>query len=305
MSVLAVLAVVVGVVFIPVAIGIEVIRWRRKVRPRVVMPAARAAAPSSSPAVGALLCADGNVVDGRSLAATVLDLAVRGHLEVAQIVGDHVSVVVRSRPEPASDCETIVLDELSRSTDPNRANLWEGASRGWARRYRRAVVHEARVAGLIDRPGASDPGSPIAMAMLIPWTPRHVATLAAAVVFVLLALGNPPLTVLGWVLGAAVLVPGIAYLLWRLPWEPTPTGRSLQTDWLAHRVWLDQQSDWRGRPIAGVAVWGEHLTNAAATGLARRAILQSIPPSDRESMARALDRDLTPGRAAPTHAPDD
>jgi hypothetical protein len=303
MSVLEVLGVV-AVVFVPVAVGIEVIRWRRKVRPRVVLPTARADAPTGSPAVGALLCADGNVVDGRALAASVLDLAVRGHIEVAQIVGDHVSVTVRSRPEPTSDSEAIVLDELSRSSEPNRASLWEGASRGWARRYRRAIVHEARVAGLIDRPGASDPGSPIAMAMLIPWTPRIVATFVSAMLLVLLALGNPPLTVLAWIAGAAALVPGIAYLLWRLPWEPTPTGRSLQTDWLAHRVWLDEQSDWRDRPIAGVAVWGEHLTNAAATGLARRAILQAIPPSDRESMVRALDRELNAGRTGSTDAPE-
>jgi hypothetical protein len=150
-------------VLIPIAAGVELIRWRHRSRPSLVAPAPSEVAPAGSPAIGALLCADGDIVDGRALAATVLELARRGQITIHQLVGDHLGVSIRPSAMDGPTSEQIVLETLGSTGQENRESLWAGAPRGWVRHFRKAVINEARDLGLIDRTGASDPDSPIAM----------------------------------------------------------------------------------------------------------------------------------------------
>jgi hypothetical protein len=214
---------------------------------------------SESPAVANMLVEDFRPTR-ESAAATLLDLAARGFVDIEGTDPARTVVRVRKRDEASvTGYERMVL-QLLRARTVNgvvpAGALTTGTqadAREWWRRFRKEVEGEARARGL-----SRDL-----------WDTRILWLLAA------LALIPSPLVGLAYFeLGAAIaaLAPGIAlisYTKTRNRQRDTPAGLEAASGWLGVRRHLRDDPAFPDLPPGAVTVWERYLAYGAALGAAR------------------------------------
>lgn len=221
---------------------------------------------SESPAVVALLVAKGERVDRDAVAGTLLGLVERGVIELDGITSEEFVLRLRA-PRPAvSAPEAVVLDALARTAGHAQGELrgpplWRASTPRFWTSYRRAVVAEARRAGLVQR--AYKPslfGAYAAIFVGCSWP----LWLDQSLVFLL-----PVVTVAGTILSIPILG--------RV--EITDMGVRRRAGWLAFQRFLSQQGEIGEVGAPGIAVWGPYLTYGTALGVARAAA-EALAPAD-------------------------
>lgn len=240
----------------------------------------RATAPTSdlgpeSPAVVDLLTDDFEVTR-EAAPATLLDLAARGRLEIESVGGQTILRPRQRGREAFASYEEQVLEHVQGISEggvvPAGALTTgpEGASTRWWRRFTKAVIEEARGAGLC-RPR---------------WGPvqRGVISLGAAASVILMgvAIEEPGdivvpaqvsdlwfWTVVALALSALIVAVRVDASLRQ---RDTEAGLETAGRWLGVRRFLAQNAELPDRPAAAVAVYGRHLAYAAALGLASAAV---------------------------------
>lgn len=227
------------------------------------------------PAVVNLLV-HGMKVSVEAAAATLLDLAARGHIEVDEINSAMTLVHVRD-PEHRHRQEFLpherrVLDELARlevdGVVPAEAcNLGpEDVSWRWWRRFATDVGDEAVQSGLADR-GFVSPAFLSGVSGLS-WFCALLFVLVIIPPFLLVngsAHTNEPLA---WLLVCSYVVPLSAVCsTFRIKYVTTAEGRAIATRWLGTREWLSE-AEFDQHPPAAVQIWGRPLAYAIALGLA-------------------------------------
>ncbi|GII84088.1 hypothetical protein Ssi03_20780 [Sphaerisporangium siamense] len=240
--------------------------------PSVVPGPATAELREESPALVDLLTGGWRLGD-EAAAATLLDLAARGAVQIEEI-GPELSLVRPRAPRtPLRPYEKLVHDHVrSLAADGVVATgaLAEGSRDlgRWWKSFRKKVIAEAREKGL-SRPR---------------WTRVQVAALTAAAAVPAAALGVAVSVTSGSSsdrdggVGAAVLGFGVLVtLMGRLNGERgTAEGARVAGYWMGVREHLAAGEGFAERPAAAVTIWGRHLAYAAALGLAGRAVA-SLP----------------------------
>jgi hypothetical protein len=237
--------------------------------------------PPESPAVVDLITGGWRLCD-EAAAATLLDLAARRMLAIEEI-GPELSLVRLPRNPPAQPLtryEQMVLDHvagLSRDRVVATAALAEGARHlgSWWKRFSRAVIDEARAAGLSQPRWRTGHRLVLHGAAVVP------AALAAMALLALLPADTYE-DVDGWI-GAFVVAAGATFVLLSRLVEKlggergTPAGAAAAARWLGVREHL-RTGRFGDQPAAAVTIWGRPLAYAAALGLAERAV-GSLPVS--------------------------
>ncbi|MFI6320118.1 DUF2207 family protein [Nonomuraea sp. NPDC050556] len=213
-------------------------------------------------------------------AATLLDLAARGAVQIEE-VGPELSLVRLRRADALNPYEQLVYDHVrALATDGVVATgaLAEGSRHlgTWWKTFRKTVVADARARGL-SRPR---------------WSRSHLTllTAAATVPAFFLALGVT-LSDTDHDLGAGIGLAVMAFFL-LMTWvgklngeRGTALGARAAGHWLGVRAHL-ATARFGDQPAAGVTVWGRPLAYAAALGLAPRAVKSlpvSVPADDRRA----------------------
>jgi hypothetical protein len=241
-------------------------RWRRGGSARVEAGPATMELRDEPPAVVNLLVNELHLTPD-AVAATILDLAARRHIEIFE-VGTTSMLRVRASAAGADllPHERQLLD-VARSAasadgvttvDALHAALGPGSIRTWGL-FSSAVRAEAVRAGLVRRrsggKGVSGPSAAVATAV--------------AAGFVVIA---PPLFFADAVIWPLTLVAAICVLVWGHGQALTPEGRDAAAHWLGVRRFLDDQDNLDDLPPGAVAVWDRYLAYGAATGQSGAAV---------------------------------
>jgi hypothetical protein len=237
-----------------------------------------------SPAVVSLLANDWRL-GHQSLPATLLDLAARKRLAIDQ-AGERTFVRVLSAPprdERSSDAqlttyERMVLDHLRAQAEqtsdgaiPAEALTTgpDDQSKRWWKRFRGAVVADARARGL-SRPRWNG-GTRIALAF-------GALIVAGALGLAATTLPDDPDDPDDDPIGAGIAV---AVMSWgamlavveaMAAERDTKQGRAVAARWLGLRELLAEDHLFGEQPPAGVAIWDRHIAYGAALGVARGAV---------------------------------
>ncbi|WP_405014932.1 DUF2207 family protein [Kitasatospora sp. NBC_01539] len=220
------------------------------------------------PAVVALLANRWRSVD-HAAAATLLDLAARGLLELRQPADDPAQSTVHLTGKDAADLtpyERRVLDRVTERAGTSGAPIGaiafraEERAKAWNGALRQEIVAEARLRGL---------------------SRSRFGPLLSGALF-LTAFGPGVLFALGAVTGghnvrgavAVGIIPAAAllYVLTRALGErATPLGLERAGHWAGVRAWLAAHEDFAPLPPAAVTVWDRYLGYGAALGVTGRA----------------------------------
>jgi hypothetical protein len=212
---------------------------------------------------------------GDAAAATVLDLAAQGLLEVEEIGPDLSLVRLRNRtgPRPLRPYEAMVYDrvrQLARDGVVATQALAEGQRDvgRWWRGFRNQVVRDGRRLGLCRRRWARSQLIALGVLASVP------AAGAAWAAWALSTQADRSDNAHGAAAGVFV---ALLSLLGALNTERgTPAGAAAAGRWLGVRAHLAGNPRFAETPAAGVTIWGRHLAYAAALGLAGRAV-RSLP----------------------------
>ena len=240
----------------------------------------------------------GWVVTGSAPAATLVDLACRGIVDIVQVSPEQDVVEIRRTAKEARDLqpyERQVLDHLRRravdGVVPATA-LTTGpasASDAWWARFRRSVERDARQRGLSQRrfPPAVLTGLGVGILVLVVWLLLAYSTTKDA------AVDNGPRL---WSVLAAIAVVGASVLTAtrfdRYRQRDTDDGLAAASHWLGVRRGYAELERYDELPPAAVVLYGRHLAYAAAMDVARRTIAR-LPLSaedDRRGWSRYGDR---------------
>ncbi|MEU5942774.1 hypothetical protein ABZ807_27195 [Micromonospora sp. NPDC047548] len=203
--------------------------------------------------------------------STLLDLAARGHLELRQAGADprHTTVhVTGGPPAQLTAYEKQVFDRVVEravgGVVPLTALGFADASRSatWTRRFRLAVIADARRSGLSRR--RFSPAIVTALSVLAGFAAAGVTTGAAHYLHRdngdFGAVPGLFLVVTAALCGVAAKVGGE---------RDTAAGRAVAARWLGVRAWLAAHESFADLPPAAVAVWGRYLPYGAALGVTR------------------------------------
>ncbi|GII67182.1 hypothetical protein Skr01_72670 [Sphaerisporangium krabiense] len=241
--------------------------------PAVVPGPATAELREESPALVGLITGGVRLGD-EAVAATLLDLAARGAVQIEEI-GPELSLVrLRVPGTPLRPYEKLVYDHVrSLATDGVVATgaLAEGSRNlgRWWKSFRKKVIAEAREKGL-SRPR---------------WNRVQAAVLTAAAAVPAGALGVAVSVTThssssdgdGGFAAAVLGFGALVALMGRLNGERgTAEGARVAGYWMGVRAHLAAGEGFAERPAAAVTIWGRHLAYAAALGLAGRAVA-SLP----------------------------
>lgn len=235
------------------------------------------------PAVVNLLATDWDL-GHEAVAATLVDLAARRHLEI-DLQGDDTFVRLRTRRgnhDPLTRYEDMVLGHvrsLAAQTDDGRVPAAalsvgpEDTHEHWWRRFRSAVVDDARRRRL----------------SRARWSAGVKALLVALAVPVALALAvagstlpddpkdsdDNPVTAAAWM--GIVGFGGLSVVAGRLSGErDTPAGREAAARWLGLRELLADDPLFGEQPPAAVAIWDRVLAQGTALGVGH-GVVRSLP----------------------------
>ncbi len=235
---------------------------------------------SESPAVVALLAADGQRVGQGAVAGTVLALAQRGVLRLEGITSREVVLHLPSRRPEVSGAEAVVLDSLAaigREPVPDELRgppLWPGRDDGLWRRFRKAVVTDAQAAGLVDR---AYKGSLFVTYATIFVGCSWPVWIDLRAVYLL-----PVVTIAGLILS----IPVLSHV------TLTDQGIRRRARWLAYgRHLREDHPELRDIGAPGLVVWGDRLTYGAALGVAAAAVADLSPPRGDEAVDVRQDTD--------------
>lgn len=254
--------------------------------------------PPQSPAVAALLTHT-REVPGEAAAATLIDLAARGVLEITEMGGGTPGVRLTRRPLPELTAyEQRVIDLVREHVDASGvapaaalAHTDEKKSAAWLKSLRNEVRTEARKAGWV----RSRYGREVAALALL------LVGAGAAVVIWAFATAttynryrpHPPvpqeglrdaLSLVALGLGVAALI-AVGSLWASSAQRLTRTGRPIAAAWLGVAEHLRDDEQLADAPPNSVAVWHRLLAYATGFGVARR--VQSQLPLGPESPTRA------------------
>lgn len=232
---------------------------------------------TDSPAVVALLVAKGERVSRGGVAGAVLRLAERRALSIEGITSEEfVLRVVEPRPS-VSDADAVLLDAVAAEVGRRGADgalrgppLWRGDSPRFGTAYRRAVLKEARAAGLLARTHS-------------PMTFGLYASMFAFCTWPL------------WLDQSLVFllpVASVASMIFAFPFVArlsiTDEGVRQRSRWLAFRRFLRREGQLQHVGAPGLSVWGPFLAYGAALGVAPTATDALAPPdADGEVQVRA------------------
>ncbi|MBA2283171.1 MAG: DUF2207 domain-containing protein [Acidimicrobiia bacterium] len=201
-----------------------------------------------------------------ALAATLLDLAARSHLEVIQVSPEHHLLRPRTRSgEAVTPYEGAVLAAVATATDPVEGTasvealgraLGPGSVRTWAQ-FRTGVAADATSRGLVAQPSTASLGGPLMV----------LAGIVTVGFFVIV----PPLWIVLPFLWVGLLLAGIIVAVRGRHLHLTDAGRAAGTRWLGVRRFLEDQGAFDDRDAGAVAVWDRYLAYATAFGLSDRA----------------------------------
>ena len=248
-----------GAVIVEIAVPVLVILWRL-LRSGAMVLKASAGVPdiireppgTESPAVVALVANGGHDIGDEAVATTILDLADRGALEIEAATSEQFELRLgaatgRTAPEQA------VLETLragAGAVPPRDAPWW--------RTFRRAVLRDAKAAGLVRRKYPS-------------------ALFVTSVVFLTLTTlplwaDSPERGVAGLVVGAIfAMLPFVGgYVL-------SPKGHRSFAEWDTYKRYVCENAELADVGPPGIAVWGKHLVYAAALGAAPVAVKALAP----------------------------
>jgi len=240
------------------------------------------------PALVALVDADGRRVDREGVAGTLLDLA---HRRIVGLDGYADQQLVLRLPDADADlspAEANVVDAL-RTEHPGREitgpPVWGEGKPTWWRRYRHAVLHDARSRGLIRRRFRVLYVGPFAAGIICAtwpfWATDHIWLVP------LLAVG----------LGLVLFVPmGGGF-------QTTEAGFAAACRWRAFARYAEDHGNLRDVGAPGVVVWGPYLTYGAVLGVAPKAAADLSPQGLPERTTRA-DRRRSEGGDAAAPSPD-
>jgi hypothetical protein len=209
-----------------------------------------------------------------AIAATLVDLAARGHIAI-EAIGDGENLVrirAHARDQP-NDYERRVLalvhDRASQGTVPaHELSLGYGdTAEAWWKRFRGAVIDHARELGLTRRRFSHAQVWLLAGALLAPFAVAGVglefygrAQRAAGRDFD----SGAGLMIAGFVWLAVVVFGGRRLRGWR----ETPAGSAAAARWLGVANYLRANESFRDTPPAGVAIWDRVLAYGTALGVA-------------------------------------
>ncbi|MFC4590950.1 DUF2207 domain-containing protein [Sphaerisporangium corydalis] len=234
-----------------------------------------------SPALVDLITGNWRLCD-EAAAATLLDLAAKGAVQIEEI-GPELSLVrVREPRTPLSSYERMVHEHVrALATDGVVATgaLAEGARNlgRWWKSFRKKVIAEAREKGLSRARWSTAQATLLTAAAAVPAIAAGISVAATA------KPGDRGSGFGAAIFGFAVLVG----LMGRLNGERgTAEGARVAGYWMGVRAHLGAGQGFAEQPAAGVTIWGRHLAYAAALGLARRAVTSlpiSVPADDRRA----------------------
>ncbi|MGW8333607.1 DUF2207 family protein [Streptomyces sp. NPDC055897] len=221
-----------------------------------------------SPAVVALLANRWRSVD-RAAAATLLDLAARGLIEVRQPDDDpaHSTVHVTGKDtEGLTAYERRVLDRVVERAGATGAPIGaiafraEESAKSWNGSLRQEIITEARLRGLSRPRFARLLTGAFYVTAFAPGVPFTVAVIAG---------GHG---VRGAVLLGALPAVALMWLLARVLGErATPRGLERAGHWAGVRTWLHAHEEFAQLPPAAVTVWDRYLGYGTALGVTSRA----------------------------------
>lgn len=208
-----------------------------------------------------------------AVAATLVDLAARGVVEIEDRGIGRYFCRLTGRSEPVTPYESLLLEHLSQVSSggvvPAEALTTgpQDRSKAWWKEFRSKVVEHAQAEGL-------------ARDMWDKWA-KGTLFLGAALVFLLFQLalgGNEPDEVAPSTLKDMVLMCGV--LGFAIALRAATSKRQRSTDagdaaaarWLGVREALESSPSFALLPPSGVVVWERHLAYAAALGVAPRSI---------------------------------
>jgi hypothetical protein len=230
-----------------------------------------------SPAIVALLAADGHDIGPEAVAGTVLDLAQRDVISLTGITSERYVITPKGDHSPNNAVETALVDALRAIADhdgnvtgPPLALPREGP---WWKAIRRDTLRQARAAGLVRRRYPSGVFIASVIALTLTTLPLWGRT--------------PELAFVGLVVGALLcMLPFVGgYVL-------SPSGHMARAKWEAFGRYAKEHSEMATAGAPAIAVWGPHLSYGAALGLAEQAVHDLTPHGD-----------ATEAPAAPAGAP--
>lgn len=254
--------------------------------------------PPQTPAVAALLTHP-QEVPGEAVAATVVDLAARGALEIVDLGGGATGVRLTTRdPGGITPYESMVLDLVRSRVDGSGiapaaelALADDRQAKVWIRRFRDQVRVEARAAGWVrsryGRETAWLGGVLLGLGLIAyVWGRATVTHHPYAVPTSSLPHGEARA---GLPFAAVALgVADMAFLI-RLATLPsqrlTASGRLLASRWHGVAAHLREDEQFDRAPVAAVAIWHRLLAYATAFGVAR--VVQASLPVGPMSPTRA------------------
>ena len=203
---------------------------------------------------------------GDALAATILDLAARGHLDVVQLAPTEHLVVPRSRDRTdLTPYEVQVLQIVDQAVGDGHeatvpaisAALGRGSAMTWLT-FAAAVSSDARRRGLV---GSRSLGSATRWLLLVSLLP----CLGLVVALPVLYLACAPILVTFCLAGIIAASIGNGNVL-------TPAGQQAGARWLGVRRFIVDAGSMRDVPAGAVAIWDRYLAYAAAMGLSGTAV---------------------------------
>jgi hypothetical protein len=205
-------------------------------------------------------------LDPDALAATLLDLAARGHLEIVEL-SEHENVVLVKHHDRTAllGYESLVLDVVERAAagQPHATvaaigqALGPGSVTQWFA-FKQQVEADATRRGLVRRAPATYGVNTLMILALLPTAGVAVAAPAAWIL--------TPFVFVGLLLGGIILlVRGRHSIL-------TDKGTEAGAHWLGVRRFVADYGSFEDLPPAAVAVWDRFLAYGAAMGLSDQAV---------------------------------
>ena len=218
-------------------------------------------------------------VTSAAAAATLLDLAARGHLELFGAGPDRYVVrVTRERGEALAEHEEQVLalvreKAVGGSAPLDAIELEEPTADAWRARFARSVIAHAKDAGLLRARWARADwigfGALAGLALLLLGLALAVADLAAPEQDA----SNSEAPGFWWVAMAGVAWLGVmAAIRWLGSVRYSPEGEAAAARWLGVKRFLARDAEFGDTPPSGVAIWDRLLAYGAAVGAARGAV---------------------------------
>lgn len=234
-------------------------RWRVAAAVRVEAGPATMDLRDEPPAVVNLLVNE-LALTPDAVAATILDLAARRHIEIFEVGSESMLRLRAAGAGPLLAHERQLLDSARSAAsadgvvrvDALEAALGPGSVRTWGR-FSQSVRAAAERAGLVHRRAGGRGVSGPSVA---------VATGVSAGC----ALMAPPLVIAVAALWPFTFVVAILVLVWGHNQALTPEGRAAAAHWLGVRRFLDEQDNLDDLPPGAVAVWDRYLAYGAAMG---------------------------------------